>query len=245
MRLSRTFKYRALGAFAGLSLPVAALAGPSADFLTITATNASGSSTTTIPTSSASYDPGSETWSWSTPGFTMMDGATPVAQIGGTSLNVSSTATITLIFAAQAFGSTTTFTFTSTQLGLSLNPAEAGAAGGITLTDEDSTSGTGGTLVGAHGDGNSFQAMYNGSNVLLSGLPGLTVGPRGSASDSTSTGGFLPTPPLSDISLQFKFDLSAEEGASGTAFMAAQVPEPAGLVLVAFGFVAAVRRRGA
>lgn len=153
-----------------------------------------------------------------------------------------------IIFDVVAGGTDTQFTISSGELSF---PTIAGATGvasaGLTVTDAGQD--TGALATGNGGSGSSaYQANYNGlapaGTLFAEFISSVVVStPGGTETGVGSTGGFLNIPdPVSSMSAQYSFLLSALDSASGTSNFVI-VPEPASLTLLALGAMALIRRR--
>lgn len=152
---------------------------------------------------------------------------------------------VNLNFAVSAEQEDTFFSITSALLSFDgiVNPVGRATAG-ITVTDGVDIDGA--TLSGEL-EGFSYQAQYNGFPVgttFATLIPQVMAGPGGSQteSDSEPAAGFTPiAEPVSDISAEFAFTLSANDVASGTSLFVV-IPEPASalLLVAALGLI---RRR--
>lgn len=229
---------------------VAAANTLSPDYFKITATNDEGSASAVIATGDVTYDPVNDQYQWSTPGFTLWDGPTPVAELGPTTLNVLSTPSVIFLnFDVDAGLSDTVFTIQTATVNFPAiaNP-EASVSGAINVADTDEFGGSV-LLTGLNPDGpnpaKAFLAQYNGTvptgTTFFAGVESLQ-------SDTTATSGPFGLPlspigePLTDFSMQFSFTLSATDNATGNAVYRV-IPEPAtaGLMLLAGGLLG--RRR--
>lgn len=151
---------------------------------------------------------------------------------------------IGLGFAVVAGSSDTTFSITSSTVSFpTIFGAEGRASAGLTLTESN---GDTATLTGLLGGGSVFQA-----DTDLGTFANLLVGPfvEGDAFGTTSAtdeypngGAFVTIGDVSEISVQWNFELSARDQASGTSVFVV-VPAPASLSLIALGGLALGRRR--
>ena len=228
----------------------ASYAGLSATYFQVTATNTSGSANFVVPSSAATWNPSTQQWEWSTGGLSLMDGATQVAQLGPVSLNIKDDPQISLTFEVQAGAADTIFTVSTATLSFSaLNNPDGLVTGALTLTD-GSEPPNGANYTGQYLSGNGFMAQYNGAaptgTSLIEAVPSMaTVLPNTSVgSGPFGTFGFTPIAgAVSDMSMQLKFEVSAEDSVSGTAFYLI-VPEPGTLsLLLLSGALAFIRRR--
>lgn len=234
-----------LGVAAVVGLAGTAFGQVSSTFLTVSATNSEGTASFDVDTSDATYNAGVYTWNGA---GALMDGATQVANLNNTSVTVNTNFNAIFVnFNVDAGLSDTVFTITSATLATPLVLPEGTASGGINVTDQNSGFGGGVLATGNNVNSEIYLAQYNGSTEFLSGIAsvandtGVLTG-----SDSISSGGFLPIgAPISDISVEYSFVLSAEDNATGNGVFAVQgIPEPATLALLALGGLAAFRRRG-
>lgn len=245
----KRFSVRTLALGAAMFGSAAVFADISHVVFEITATNSLGTATW-----QATEDQGvwlnPTTFRWQGGGVALTDGeGDEIAFLNSAAFMAVEDPVVTLIFDVQAGGFDTNFTITS---GLVSFPTLASgvtgsATAGITVTDSGQDNGAILTGTGGSTGGFGWQSNYNGlapaGTIFAEGLPGVsTATPGGSNVANTSTGGFQPIAgPVSSISSQFNFLLSATDSASGTsAFIV--VPEPASLLLVLGGFML-VRRR--
>jgi hypothetical protein len=136
---------------------------------------------------------------------------------------------IAVFFAVQAGPSLTSFSIASGLLSFpAISPAEGRATVGLTATDLD---GDGVTLTGTNGGGGAYLAQYNGlapgGTTFAELIPSVTAGSlsTGTANDAVPALGFAPIGvPVSDMSVLIKFDLTANDLASGTSQYVIQAP---------------------
>lgn len=151
---------------------------------------------------------------------------------------------INLSFAVQAGSADTNFSISSGMLSFDMiQNADGQASSAFTVTD---TNNNGATLTGANGDGNGYNAYYNGSNLFVGQIPSLSV-PAGTQSRSTSdnypAAGYASVgADVDNMSAAVKFSLTARDLASGTTQYEI-VPEPSALVLLALGGLSLIRRK--
>lgn len=236
----------------------------SADFVTIQASNTAGTSTLTVATTDATYDPVAQQYSWSTSGMTLVDdgdGVTPVATLNPSDITIGAAFNvITLNFDVDAGMTDTVFTITTATVSFPTMAAPlAGVSGAMNVVDQDPNFGGGVVAIGQIADGanpsKAFLAQYNGTvpagTTFYTGVESVTNNP-GELSGSSGAfgnpnnggGGLAPVgEPVSDISMQFGFLLSAKDNATGNAVYGI-VPEPASaLMLVLAGALVWWRRR--
>lgn len=226
-------------AAAGL-LASAALAQPSATFLTVEATSSLGTGTVTIPVPAPTV-PGQQ-WDFGG-GFAIMDGPTTIGTVGNVNLSVFLSPPgprITMSFEGMTADAVTDWKITTTTLGTSLFNPDAVVSGGLTLTD---TGLDGASLTGLNGNGDAFRALYNGGTELVSAVSGFSAGSGMSATSGPyGTFGLVPVAgAVNDMSLEYHFQMSATDSASGTVNYL-MIPEPASIALLALGALALRRR---
>jgi MYXO-CTERM domain-containing protein len=153
---------------------------------------------------------------------------------------------IALGFAVIAGASDTVFTISSSTVSF---PTIFGAIGrtsaGVTLTESN---GNTATMTGLQPGGTLFSANYNGGTGNFANLltgPYVESSAFGTESDTDefpAGGAFALVGDVSDISVNWGFELSAGDQASGTSVFVV-VPTPATLALLAIGGIATRRRR--
>jgi hypothetical protein len=247
-------KVIALAAAAGLatlatgSSALATITGP---FIEVTATNASGSGTFSVPLGDVTMNPdGSAIFTLPAP-VQIMSGPTVIAEItqmtsfvrpaSGSLPNL-----ISVGFAFFAGSSTTTFTVDSTLFCIDPIMNEAGrTSSGFTLTDMD---GNGGTFAGQHAGGGSFNTYYNGDppggTVFASVLPGTSVGAFGTQTMNAGVPGgglYLPLPDIADMSSRWSFTLTANDQIGATSVWEI-IPAPGTFALIGLAGLTAARR---
>jgi MYXO-CTERM domain-containing protein len=213
-------------------------------FFRVEATNDAGSGIFEVLTSEANYDPDTGTWSWIGSGE-IMDGDTPVAALNSAVLIIRDDPQISLTYALTAGLTDTQFTLTTALLSFpSISNAEGLASVGMTLTERDGDSAT---LTGTGPNGYAYLAQYNGyaptGTTFAEFIQGIAEPDAyGSENADENTGGFIPIgDPVGDASVQFSFELTANDAASSTSNYVI-TPEPAGLALLVLGLAFARRR---
>ncbi len=172
-------------------------------------------------------------------------------QAGDTNVTFGQDPSVNLGFAVESGSAPggTSFTLKSALLTFpTINNPEGRASAGFTLTDGVDEDGA--TLSPLNGDPGSYKAQYNGfvpsGTTFTHLIPQMVADPMGTTSLSQEyPGGGLYEPigsPVSDMSTQVSFLLSANDMASGSSVFEV-IPEPSGLLLLAVG-LALVRRRG-
>lgn len=155
---------------------------------------------------------------------------------------------VNLNFSVQAGAADTQFTISSALLTFpTIDTPEARASAAFTVSD---LNGNGVTLTGAGPNGGGYVAQYNGlvpgGTTFAELIPNVaTATPFGTMTESDhepAVGYTALGEPVSDMSVQVAFDLTAHDIASGTTTFVI-VPEPGGLLMVAVGFLAVLRRR--
>ncbi len=241
-RIPRVSRALVMGAVA-LSLSSLAFAGSVSDtFFRIDVDNGVESASFEVDSSSpfVNYDPGTNTWSWTSAGQFIDLGN--VASLDQANLMVVGDPQISMGFALTAGSLDTTVTITSAVLSFApLGNASGVASTAMTVTDNN---GDGGQLTGVGGSGSAYLATYNTPpGTLFSELvSGITVGPGSSGSANQNTGGFVPIAgTVSNMVAQYTFTITAGDQASGTSNFVI-VPEPASVALLLVG-LAFCRRR--
>lgn len=190
-----------------------------------------------------------DTYSWKSNSIDIMDDSGDViASLVHAQVVAVADPQVGILFDVVAGATDTQFTISSGELSF---PTIVGATGvasaGLTVTDAGQDNGALATGNGGSG-GSAYQANYNGlapaGTLFAEFIPSVTVStPGGSATGLGSTGGFLNiSDPVSSMSAQYSFMLSALDSASGTSNFVI-VPEPASLALLALGAMALIRRR--
>ena len=149
---------------------------------------------------------------------------------------------IVLNYTLHGAGADTQVTITTGLLDLAhtLNPAGGLLGAGATVTNvgDDPASMT--TLAGF--DDKFAVAYYNGGSVFKRAVgDDMLIGVMGSESDSENAFGGIASP-VNDMQLQYAFQITAGDQASGSATYGL-TPEPAGLALLAVGSLLVLRRR--
>ncbi|GMU82702.1 MAG: PEP-CTERM sorting domain-containing protein [Phycisphaerales bacterium] len=235
-----------------LSFGLAALApSASADLSTVVfrleATNSSGSGV---------FEVTSDQGSWNGDTYTWIGGGVDITNESGdviaTLVNARFTAVadpqVGILFDVVAGATDTQFTISSGELSFpTITNATGVASAGLTVTDAGQDNGA--VATGNGGSGNSaYQANYNGlvpaGTMFAEFINSVVVTtPGGTNTGVGSTGGFIGIAnPVSSMSAQYSFLLSALDSASGTSNFVI-IPEPASLALLALGAMALIRRR--
>lgn len=238
-------------AFAGLGLVSVANADVSDVFFTVEAWSGSSHGSYSVMTDDVDYDPVTQSWFWSGGGITVQDGSQTLVTIASASASAEQDPLLTIHFDIQAGNTDTIVQVTSALLSFpTINNPLVAASAGLTLTDSNAA---GGASVdanqGSTGD-LAWVAQYNGfvpgGTTFLEGIGDLAVAPAdiaGSDDDNVNSGGLVPVfGAFSDMSMQYRFKLSANDSASGTSVYVA-IPEPASVALLVLGGLAALRRR--
>ncbi len=231
----------AVGVFAS-----AASADFSANFFEIEASNSSGSGTWSVSSTDASitFDPniGGYTWFSSGP-INIMDGPMLIATLNYAGVTVIEDPQINLFFGVQAGNVDTTFTIRSTELSFpTINSAVGTASAGLALTGA-----TGGHGIATNDGNDIYLAQYNGlvpGGTDFASFHDMLETPPGDTNTDTSDG-VGPTPigvPVSSMSAQFQFTLSAGDILGGTSQYVI-TPEPSALAGIGLAALALVRRR--
>lgn len=243
-------KYTMLSVGAVIALSGAAFADVSDPAMTFLATNSLGQSASyTVSLEDGDFD-GDGNWFWSSFDAIQMrdDSGNLVATINRGSMYYEADPIIAMGFVVQAGNSDTSFTITSGLLSFpTISSPLARASGGVTLTD---VTGGGATLTGDQPGGNMFSSFYNGflgttfADILTGPLvEGDDFGTADMTDEFPGGGSFNAVgTPISDMSSQWAFTLSAKDSASGTSVYVI-VPTPAGVALLGVGVMGIVRRR--
>ena len=209
------------------------------------ATNAMGSGSFTVSEDDGAWD--GDTWFWMAfePIQIFTDSGDLIVTLTQGSALFQEDPVIGLGFAVLAEDFDTTFTITSATLTFdTITDAEGRTSGGITLTESN---GDTALLTGLQAGGTLFHADYNSGSTFAN----LLTGPfsEGDAFGTTSAtdefpagGAFAPMGDVSDISVEWSFELSANDQASGTSVFVV-IPTPASFALIAIGGLVAGRRR--
>jgi hypothetical protein len=221
----------------------------------IQASNESGSGAFLVDIGEGTWDPATDTYSWSLPSaIDVVDGGngTPIATLLDASLSVhlAPTFEIDMSIGVSAGSSNTDFYVDSALASFPTMPADVAEGQFFASTTVMDVGSGGAILMGLDTPGmGAFRAYYNGAapdgslfshliSVVMAGEGG-TAG--GSQRDPVS--GFRAIgEDVDDMSVRMAFLLTAEDEASGTAVFGA-VPEPAGLALLALGGGLLLRRR--
>lgn len=206
----------------------------------------SGSAVYSLTMDDVNWQRSQDSWDWSSDAsVNVKDGnGNTVFTLTNVSMFFRSDPQINLSFSVQAGSSDTVFSITSGTLSFGqINNAQGQASSAFTVTD---TNNNGATLTGGQSDGNGYNAWYNGSNLFVGQIPGLSV-PVGTQSRSTSDNypavGYAPVgADVTDMTAGVKFTLTAHDLASGTTQYEI-VPEPSALVLLALGGLSLIRRK--
>jgi hypothetical protein len=236
--------------FALLSLVPFAGADISDTILTVTANDGRTEGTIYISQADGYWDGDDFFWSFDDPD-NPMEIRDPDDQLLGTltsaSLAFYADPQVALGFAVQAEDENTTFTITSALLSFATIPsAFARADAALTLQD---FFGTGALLTGNGPLGGAYLTQYNGfvpdGTSFAEAIDQIEVIPPDMLATadfaSAEPGEYLPIGTASNMSSQFAFTLSPQALASGSANFEI-IPEPATLLLVLAGLIAARRR---
>lgn len=241
---------RLMAALCLLGAVAAAQADLSPVAFRIEATNLSGTGSFEVPSTSLQYNPQTQTYTWAqmTPVDLLSGTGQVIATLDQAALRYVEDPQINLSFAVRAGQTNTTFTIQSALLSFpAISPARGRASAALTVTD---TNNNGATLSGLGTPGTGvYLAQYNGfvpSGTTFSSLIAtVAAGPGGSnaASQNDPAAGYRAIGvPVTDMSAQIAFTLTAEDLGSGTTNFEI-IPEPATLTLLALGALALVRRR--
>lgn len=245
----------AIAGVASMALAGVAQAGISDPGLTLTATNAQGTGTLTVPLANGSVLPGGG-WQWilAGPPINLTNpGNVVIGTLNQGTITMSDTGVLVASsFAVTAGTSDTTFQLNSALVTFSalLNP-QARASAGLTVTDN---TGNGASVTGNRPGGSVFSAQYNGLAPAGTAFANLIAGPltEPNAFGSESASQSFPAAPgafttvagaVTSVSSMWDFTVTANDQASGTSVFVL-VPTPAGLALLGLGgLVLGGRRR--
>lgn len=227
-------------------------AGLSDLVLDIQVSNSQGSGSYQVFKSSLIWDPENQEWWWDySDNIDIMDGTglITLATITDLTLSYIQDPQVTFGFTVQAGAFDTTFSLTSGLLSFpALDPAEGLASAGLLITDTNSN---GATLTGLHTGGGAYAAQYNGlapggttfTELLTSSLIATTDGTN-SANQEFPGGGLFAAidVPVTNISAQFSFLLTAGDLASGSSNFNV-VPAPGGVALLILMLTGVARKR--
>ncbi len=152
---------------------------------------------------------------------------------------------IGLGFAVFAEDFDTTFTITSTTLTFdTIFNAQGRTSGGMTLTESN---GDTASITGLQAGGTMFRADFNSGSTFANLLTGpFTTGDAFGTISTTDEypdgGAFAAMGDVSDMSVEWSFELSANDQASGTSVFVV-IPAPSSLALISLGGLLMVRRR--
>ncbi len=245
--------WRVLAGAAAFAAVASASASISDPILLVTATNASGTGTFSVPLASATPLPGGGAM-WVLPAsVNIMNGPNVIASISAMSTiirpqNGTLANLISVGFTFVAGGSDTTFTVDSAVFGFTPVGAAGRTSGAVGITDQN---GNGAQFHGLGPAGGSFLTVYNGQapggTLFASILPLLIAAdPGGSASANQAVPGgglYLPiVPPVGSMSDEWHFILTANDSVGATSVWEI-IPAPAGaLALLGFGGLSMLRR---
>jgi len=242
-----------LSIVAGAGLASSAFAQVSNPALTLSASNGSGTYSTTVLFSSftATTFASQPAWEYTLPAQDLFDGPNFVARLDAP-LFIRYTSESTgshrqqinaLNFTVKSGSSDTTFSILTGVLSFSpLTNLMALATTGATLTDTGSGSAT---VTGLHSGGKMYRANYNGA------IPGGTAfallnGSYGTNGSQVQNDSITPSVPVagsaSNIQAEWAFKLSASDS-FGVTSRYQMMPAPAGLLAIAGGLLGASRRR--
>lgn len=236
-----------LVAFLILASPILGWAGViGQNFITVTATNASGTGSWSVPIPDGWKFPEDGTFDWELANPVQIRNATntaTVATIDSMSMNLVEDPQVLLNFATTAGPFATNFTFTSPLLAFApiVNP-DAFATAGLTVTDNADD---GATLTGLFPGSKAYRAIYN-TNIdwayLVSPVVAAAEGTALGTERQPLVGRTTIAAAVSNISSEFSFTLTANDSASGTSRFDI-IPEPGSLTMIAMSGLLLFRRR--
>jgi hypothetical protein len=216
----------------------------------IQATNAQGTATFQVPLTAGSGN--SDYYSWSSnQTIELRDGQELIGSLASGRVDVFSDPAISLNFSMQAGTTPTTFTVKSALLSFpTVTGASGRASAGINLTDFD---GDGASLTALAPLTGAYLANYNGfvpgGATFANMIAQISVDGINNPFGTSTGGGMQPAvgympigAPVSNISTQISFMVSANDLASGTSVFEV-IPEPTSVLLLAAGLVLVARRR--
>ncbi|MBC7771849.1 MAG: hypothetical protein H7210_05100 [Pyrinomonadaceae bacterium] len=222
-------------------------------FITVTATNASGTGTFSVPLSDVTINPMTGSGMYILPGaINVMNGPIVIATITQMTSFVRPQAgnlpnLISLGFTMRAGSSATTFVVDSTLFGINPIINEAGrTSGGITITDQNNN---GAAFTGNNVGGGAFNPYYNGATpgtgtAFTSVLLADAVGNGGTHTMNMAVPGggiYTPLPNVTSMSSRWNFILTAADQVGVTSVWEV-IPAPGSISLLAFGGLAMARR---
>jgi hypothetical protein len=232
---------RALGIGLATLLSGVSFAGTISDpVISITASSSLGEGTLNIPFIPGNYNPDTDTYVWSLPESVdiLADNEMVIATIEQLSTFIMVDPVINVGFVLTAGAANTSVSISSATLTFAAIPnaiAQASAQMGVTDTDGDGASITGGF------GGLGYQSSTNlGIHATL--VPSFAVGMFGSDNRNGNQGPGPAGGAVSSMSSEFDFTVSANDAASGTSVFVV-TPEPASLSLLLLGTLSALRRR--
>jgi hypothetical protein len=174
----------------------------------------------------------------------------PLAKLLSASVEFIEDPVVNVAFNVQAGNALTEFAVTHALLSFpAIDPAQGRASAGLSVTD---TGSDGASIAGLVAGGGSYLAQYNGfvpgGTTFAQLLQSVIANPGESNAAAASTpggGGFLPIiGPVSDMSSEFHFNLSADDLASGTShWEVIPIPGPSALAILLFGVAGLSRKR--
>lgn len=219
----------------GISALVCSTAASFADvsdiIFRIDVSNASGSGFYEATLDDADYNPDLNMWTWSDAAIPITDdNGDLIAMLDSANTSIIADPVISLGFALTAGGADTAVTISSALLSFpTIDPADASASVGVTATDVD---GNTASVTGGGPDGGIYRALYNGSTEFAELITSVSVAdPFDSMSEDAETGLIAVGEPVSSMSAEFSFTLSANDATSATSVFAV-IPEPASLLLL-------------
>ncbi|VAX42015.1 hypothetical protein MNBD_PLANCTO03-2387, partial [hydrothermal vent metagenome] len=212
--------------------------------LTFEASNALGSGTFTVSPDDGAWDGNSWFWMALGPIEIYTDTGDLIATFTQGSAFIDEDPLIGMGFAVLNGDLDATISISSSNITFdTIFGAQGRASAGMTMTESN---GDTATLIGLEAGGTMFSADYNGTTPFADLLAGPFSAGAFSTTDATDEypdgGAFAAMGDVSDISVDWSFELSANDQASGTSVFVV-IPTPASLALIAVGGLFIGRRR--
>jgi len=236
--------YTAIGVIALAGFAAPAFGGLTGPAVHVTASNAQGTGFFDVPQSLLTMNNGALGWTAQTPYPIMSSTGVLLGTLSSCSISYRGDPVVSLSFGVTANSSATTFTITSALLSFAaISPAVGTASAGVTITDVD---GNGVTFTGLQPGAFAYRSQYNGlvpgGTDFASFISPLAAGPFGTNIANGSQPLTAIGVPVTSMSAQWNFTLSANDSAGGTSAFNI-VPAPGAMALLGLGGLVAARRR--